>query len=75
MIDFPQVVHPRRNPSAAPLLERDIEHLCRYWARQGVHEDAARLARRMWGRYLRGELRGGHAPEGVADRMYDTEDA
>lgn len=56
VIDFPQAVDPRFNASALPLLERDIERVCQYAARSGVEADAARIARSLWGRFLRADL-------------------
>lgn len=56
VIDFPQAVDPRTNPNALPLLERDLENVCAYFARQGVRADPQRIARHMWGRFLRGSL-------------------
>jgi len=56
IIDFPQAVDPRFNHSAAALLERDIDRLCRYFARFGVGEAPDVLARRLWSRFLRSEL-------------------
>jgi serine/threonine-protein kinase RIO1 len=38
-----------------PLLLRDVERICRYFARYGVEAEASRLASAMWNRYLRGE--------------------
>lgn len=56
VIDFPQAVDPRFNPNAFALLERDIEHICRYFGRYGVQADAARLASNLWRRFERSEL-------------------
>jgi RIO kinase 1 len=56
IIDMPQAVDPRINPNALPLLERDLANVCNYWARYGVLSDPIRIARHMWGRYLRAEL-------------------
>jgi RIO kinase 1 len=51
VIDFPQAVDARMNPNARSLLDRDLENLCGYFARQGVHADPRRLARELWNRY------------------------
>ncbi len=55
-IDFPQAVDPRSNSNALALLERDIANLCRYWEQYGVRADANRISRKMWSRYIRGDL-------------------
>jgi RIO kinase 1 len=59
IIDFAQAVDPRYNPEVYPLLERDIERVCRYFARYGVVADAGALAAELWVRYLGGETDGG----------------
>ena len=56
IIDFAQAVDPRYNRDVYPLLARDIERVCRYFARYGVEADAAALAADLWERYLRGEV-------------------
>ncbi len=56
VIDFPQAVDPRTNPNARTLLERDIQNVCSYFERQGVHSDPGRLTHNLWGRFLRGTL-------------------
>ena len=48
IIDFAQAVDPRQNPAVFPLLLRDIERVCRYFARYGVVADAHELAWNMW---------------------------
>lgn len=48
LIDFPQSVDPHSNPHAYDLLQRDLENVCRYFARYGVQADAGRLAWEMW---------------------------
>jgi RIO kinase 1 len=55
IIDFPQAVDPRFNGNACALLQRDVENVCRAFARHGVRADAGRLAAEMWARWLRGE--------------------
>jgi len=59
IIDFPQVVDPWTNPSALSLLTRDIERLCRYFARQGVTSDPGRIINKLWRRFTSGELQHG----------------
>lgn len=56
IIDFPQAVDPRFNSNALSLLERDIDNICAYFARFGVDADGYRIARQLWGRFLRSEL-------------------
>lgn len=51
VIDFPQAVDARTNPSALDLLIRDLQNICAYWRRYGLEADGERLARRMWGQY------------------------
>ena len=51
IIDFAQAVDPHQNPEVYPLLLRDIERICRYFARCGVDADAEALAREMWAQY------------------------
>jgi RIO kinase 1 len=54
IIDFAQAVDPRYNLQVYPLLLRDVERVCRYFARYGVEAEANALASAMWDRYLRG---------------------
>lgn len=54
VIDFPQAIDARFNPSARALLERDLANVCRYFARFGVEADPERIARRMWSAYRHG---------------------
>jgi len=56
IIDFPQAVDPRFNQSARSLLVRDLENICKYFARRGVNVDPQRLAGSLWTRFMRGEL-------------------
>ena len=56
IIDFAQAVDPRYNADVYPLLARDVERVCRYFARYGVEADAPALADDLWTRYMRGEL-------------------
>ena len=48
IIDFAQAVDPRQNQAVFPLLLRDIERVCSFFARYGVVADARELAWRMW---------------------------
>lgn len=56
VIDFPQAVDPRCNRNAFSLLSRDVDRVCRHFARYGVQADPYRLAGSLWQRYLRAEL-------------------
>jgi RIO kinase 1 len=58
IIDFPQAVDPRFNPSARALLERDLANICRYFSRFGVHADSQRLAHRLWSAFRHGASTG-----------------
>jgi len=51
VIDFAQAVDPRHNRDVFTLLARDIERVCRYFARYGVIADAQELAINMWTQY------------------------
>jgi RIO kinase 1 len=52
IIDLPQAVNPYVNPEAFKLLARDLERLCDYFARYGVHANAPQLARDLWERHI-----------------------
>lgn len=56
IIDFAQAVDPRYSGQVYPLLARDIERVCRYFARYGVQANANRIASDLWERYLHDEL-------------------
>lgn len=56
VIDFPQSIDPRFSPKARELLGRDIDNVCRYFARYGVQTNPERLADRLWWRFERGEI-------------------
>lgn len=43
IIDFPQAVMTRHNPSATELLHRDISNVCRYFAKLGLERDPGEL--------------------------------
>jgi RIO kinase 1 len=57
IIDFPQAVDPRVNRNAYALLRRDVENVCKGFARYGVKADAAALAAELWSRWLTGETK------------------
>jgi RIO kinase 1 len=56
IIDFAQAVDARSPGDVYSLLARDIERVCRHFARYGVEADAGGLAAEMWTRYLTGDL-------------------
>ena len=56
IIDFAQAVDARSPGDVYTLLARDVERVCRFFARLGVESDPAALAGELWERYLRGEL-------------------
>jgi len=56
IIDLPQAIYPSTNLNAFFMLARDIERLCRYFARQGVEANAFDLTDGIWQRFMRGQL-------------------
>ena len=54
LIDFAQSVDPNQNRDVFPLLVRDIERVCRYFARYGIVADAHMLAADLWRAYQGG---------------------
>jgi RIO kinase 1 len=48
LIDFPQVVPARDNRNAYAIFERDLTHLCGYFAAQGLSLHPRRLAAKIW---------------------------
>jgi RIO kinase 1 len=56
IIDFPQSVDARTNRKACDLLHRDVENVCRYFEKYGVHSDPYRIASRWWKRFVYAEL-------------------
>jgi RIO kinase 1 len=54
IIDFAQAVDPHFNDSLFSLLARDVERVCRHFARYGVRANAQALASELWSRYLAG---------------------
>jgi len=51
IIDLPQIVDPRTNPSARQIFYRDVERICDYFARYGIRSHARGLARELWESY------------------------
>ena len=56
LIDFPQAIDARTNPSAYALLSRDVGNVCDHFAKYAIRADAGRIAGRLWSRFLRAEL-------------------
>lgn len=56
IIDLPQTLDVETHPQALRLLERDLDHVCRYFQRQGVVCDATAISLDLWWRYHRLEL-------------------
>jgi len=56
IIDFPQAVDPRLNENGCMLLARDVSNVCRWAARHGARRPAAKIASRLWQRFVAGEL-------------------
>ncbi len=52
LIDFPQVVDPRRNREAYAILGRDITRVCDYFAGYGLQADPPAILERLWRRYI-----------------------
>lgn len=48
IIDLPQAVNPYVNPEAFHILARDVERVCDYFARYGIHANAKQLTRDLW---------------------------
>jgi RIO kinase 1 len=48
LIDFPQVVAPDGNRNAFRIFERDVARICDYFAKQGIHTNAHKLAAELW---------------------------
>lgn len=52
IIDFPQSIHPRRNPQALSLLQRDIKNLYKYFSRYGIEAEPFQMAKDLWTGFL-----------------------
>ena len=48
VIDLPQAVDPRKNRHAKAFLDRDVERVCEWASRHGVHRPAGRIANDLW---------------------------
>jgi RIO kinase 1 len=51
IIDFAQAVDPHQHPAVYTLLLRDIERVCRYFARYGIRADVSSLTSELWAQY------------------------
>jgi RIO kinase 1 len=56
LIDLPQAVAADKHPGAFELFTRDIDHICRYFAKQGVASNPVELAIDLWKRMQGGDL-------------------
>lgn len=72
LIDFPQVVAVQGNRNAYFILQRDIQRVCEYFARQGVRRDANTLLNELWLRQI-GWLPGQRAAEEAASLGIDLD--
>lgn len=52
VIDFPQVANAVNNRSAYFILQRDIQRVCEYFARQGLTRDPVELTDKLWWQYV-----------------------
>lgn len=52
IIDLPQAVNPYVNADAFTLLVRDVERVCNYFARYGIHTNPLQIAREFWERHI-----------------------
>ncbi len=52
LIDFPQVTLASKNRQARFILNRDIERVCDYFSKQGLHLYPQRIANRLWNSYV-----------------------
>ena len=56
IIDLPQAVDARFNHAARELLQRDIENVCRFFAKHGIAADPIKTAMDLWEKYRRATL-------------------
>lgn len=52
IIDFPQVVDARKNLHSQSLLERDVKHVCDYFAKFKASSDPEEFSRDLWLSYM-----------------------
>lgn len=48
LIDFPQIVLPKSNPTAWNIFQRDVVRICDYFSAQGVRCDGRKIAADIW---------------------------
>jgi RIO kinase 1 len=48
IIDFPQAISPDENREAWDIFRRDVQRICDYFLRYGIHPNPYRLARSIW---------------------------
>lgn len=48
LIDFPQIVLPKENPTSWKIFLRDVTRICDYFSSQGVRCDAYKIAADIW---------------------------
>ena len=48
LIDFPQIVLPKSNPTAWNIFQRDVIRICDYFSAQGIHCDGRKIASELW---------------------------
>ncbi len=51
IIDFPQVTNPQSNRNAFSIFSRDVERVCAYFERYGIHSDPTRITSLLWDKY------------------------
>jgi RIO kinase 1 len=73
IIDFPQMVDVERNPDAPELFQRDVERLCRYFARYGPVVDPFALAEALWVRHVGGRSAARAARERALEEINNLE--
>jgi RIO kinase 1 len=52
LIDLPQAVDAMQDANAMELLRRDVENLCKYFAKRGLDVDATAITVDLWSRYF-----------------------
>jgi RIO kinase 1 len=71
LIDFPQVVLPEANPASWNIFQRDVTRICQYFAAQGLHVDARKLAGELWTSHGHHMIREVHPKHLDADEAED----
>ena len=55
LIDFPQLVDVRNNPSGRMIFDRDVDRVCQYFERFGVKNNPIKLAAELWKKHIAGK--------------------